>query len=166
MKSSNALWQAGQGYLDGPTSDGATPPVYTGGTPYVAKATSVRLAPNGQEKESIFVRLYFVATWSMECQVRLTPIVDGVVYDGTLGNPDLRVTLDLEEQDERATQRFLIDLVIPYMVGGIERTKTAMRGVWYQTQVETVGSLAPGDLIFEVSLLEHEPAESTLVASN
>lgn len=162
LANSAALWRYGDGYLDGPTSDGADPPVYTGGEAFDAKARGVRVAPAGPENECVFVLLYFVATWTMGVDVRLTPVLDGVAYDGTGGTTDERVTLELEEQDEPVTRRFVIALTIPLLVATVERGRFAMRGTWFQADVETVSPLAAGDLIFEVSVLEFEPVEDTL----
>lgn len=161
MADSAEIWRTNEGYKDGASSDGGDPPVYTGGTDYAARATGLKLAPAGADKESIFAALWLVVTHTMAVNVRLTPIVDGVEWDGSGDTSDERITLTLAAKTKRTTEKFLIPLSVPLLIAAIEQGRNAQRGTWFQVRVQTVGSLAEGDLIFEANILEFEPSEAT-----
>lgn len=161
----SALWRVNVGYLDGPTSDGADPPVYTGGAAYHATLASCRIAPSGPRQNTVFASLLLVVTHDMAVTVRMTPILDGVPYDGTGGTTDERRTINLTAKDDLTVEKFLLPLEIPLMVDAVERGRYAMRGTWFQARVETTGALAAGTLIFEAAVLEHEPAEDSITVT-
>lgn len=161
----SALWRVNEGYRDGPTSDGADPPVYTGGTAYSALLASCRIAPAGPRNNTVFPLLLLIVTHTMAVTVRMTPILDGVAYDGTGGTTDERRTIALVAKDDLTVEKFLLPLEIPLMVDAVERGRYAMRGTWFQAKVETVGALAAGTLIFEANVLDYEPAEDSVQVS-
>lgn len=165
LAESGAVWRVNEGYLDGPTSDGGDPPVYTGGVVYSVRAVSARVAPSGPRRESVFAQLELIVTYSMASVIRITPILDGVAYDGSGDTTDESVDIELEAQDARVTQKFLIELVVPIIVSAVRRGVNAMRGTWFQAKVETVGDLAAGDLIFDINTLEYEPSTDTVVVT-
>jgi len=161
------LYRTNEGFKDGPTSDGGTPPIYTGGVSYGVRARGVRVAPSGPDRETAFREFLLVVTHTMAVTVRVTPILDGVPYDGTGGTTDERVTIVLSAETARVTRKFVIGLSVPVMVDALERARVAQRGTWFEAMVETVGDLAAGDLLFEENILsDFEPAEETTVASS
>lgn len=129
-------------------------------------ARSVAVAPAGSSGECIFKNVYLTTTHDMGCQLRLTPILDFVPLDGTGGQPDERLTITLSDltASGRLTQRFEMGLSLPFPLTGTERFRNAMRGAWFQLQVEVVGGLANGTVIFEQVELEFEVVRESVVA--
>ncbi len=158
----SALWRTSEGFLDGPTSDGADPPAYTGGTAYSIRARGVKVAPSGPNAETMFAALMLVVTHTMAVDLVVTPILDGVAQDGTGGTSDERVTIELEAAEERVTQKFFLGLTLPYLVDAVEQGRNAQRATWFEAMVESSGDLAEGDLLLEANLLEFEPSEDTV----
>lgn len=165
LADSGVVWRMNEGYLDGPTSDGGDPPVYTGGVAYSVRAVSARVAPSGPKRESIFAQLELVVTHTMATVLRVTPILDGVTYDGTGGTQDLSIDITLADSTERVTEKFLVELAVPLIVATVNRGTNAMRGTWFQVKVETADDLAAGDLIFDLNVLEYEPSADTVAVT-
>jgi len=148
------VWKFGIG-----SSDGAGPGGSPAGDNITFLSKSVRVAPGGAGGEAIFTQFWIALTYDMDAvTLRFTPIVDGVVYDGTGGNPDLRQTLALTATPgTRKTERYEFALWLPYDDGvDTDALRTDLRGTWFQLQIDTVGSLGDGDLIIDQPEIEYE----------
>ncbi len=131
-------------------------------TPYLESAD---LYPYGMQNEAVFTGCWIMLTWDTEAVVRVTPVLDGVAYDGTNGTTDERTYLDLAAQTARRTQTFEVPLtrrLLDSYDGVTEIGRLAMRGQRIRLQVDLLGALGDGDLIFEGVLLEHEAALTTI----
>jgi hypothetical protein len=147
------VWEFGTGEYDGAPSGGGS------GDDITFLAKSVRFAPAGAGGEAIFTNFYIALTYDMDAvTLRFTPIVDGVVYDGTGGNPDLRQTLALTATPgTRKTERYEFALYVPYDDGvDSDALRVDLRGTWFQLQIDTTGSLGDGDLIIDQPEIEFE----------
>ena len=101
----------------------------------------------------------------MAVDIRLTPIVDFVAFDGTGGQPDERLTITLPDlTPNRLTERFEVGLKLPFPLTGTERFTNALRGAWLQVMVEAIGGLAAGDLIFDQIEVDYEIVRESVVA--
>lgn len=148
------VWQWSVGATDaaGPSQ---TPP----GDAITPLAKTVRFFPAGFKGEAIFTNLWIGLTADMDAiTLRFTPIVDEVVYDGTLGNPDLRQTIAIAETPgTRVTQKVELALYLPYDNGvDPNAVRNDLRGSWFQLLVDTTTGLGVGDLIIDKPELEFE----------
>ena len=134
------------------------------GVDYIPLATSNAVAPAGASGECEFRNVYITITHSMEVDIRLTPIVDFVPFDGTGGQPDERLVFSLPPLGARLTERFEMGLSLPFPLAGPTRFRNAPRGAWFQLQAEALAPLAAGDLIFEQVELQFEVVRESLVA--
>lgn len=131
---------------------------------YVPLAKSNPIAPAGASGECVFQNIYLTVTHSMGVDIRLTPIVDFVPLDGTNGQPDERLVITLDPQTFRLTERFEMGLSLPFPLVGTERMRNALRGAWFQLQVEALSPLNDGELIFDQTELEYEVVRESVVA--
>lgn len=132
---------------------------------YVPSALSNAVAPAGASGECIFKNVYITITHDMAVDIRITPIVDFVPLDGTNGQPDERLTFSLPDlTPNRVTERFEMGLSLPFPLTGTERFRNALRGAWFQLQVEAINGLAAGDLIFDQTEVEYEVVRESVVA--
>jgi hypothetical protein len=132
---------------------------------YVPLAKSNPVAPAGASGECIFKNVYITITHDMAVDIRLTPIIDFVALDGTGGQPDERLIFSLPDlTPNRLTERFEMGLSLPFPLTGTERFRNALRGAWFQLQVEAINGLAAGDLIFDQTELEYEVVRESVVA--
>ena len=149
-------------------SDGATDGSNGGaGDAIVLLAKSVRWAPAGVGGEAIFTRMWIALTYDMSAvTLRFMPILDGVPQDGAGSTPDLRQTLALTgAPGTRVTERYEFTLAVPYDDGvDTDAVMYALRGCWFQLQIDTTGNLGSGDLIIEQPALEYEVVRESLVA--
>lgn len=142
---------------EGATDDG------TGFTVY-AKTRPVELA--GASGEAIFSALFLVVTWTMAVALRVTPIVDGVAYDGTNGTTDERQTVTLDAQTTRKSETFLLPTMrrlLDPVDPDITMSRYFMRGTRFQALVESVDELGEGTLIFDGLDLEGKAVTDTKV---
>jgi len=154
------VWQWDDGITDGEVLAGD-------GDPIIMLSKSVRASPAGVGGECIFTQFWIALTYDMDAiTLRFTPIVDGVVFDGTGGNPDLRQTLALVGvPGTRVTERFEFGMSVPYDDGvSTNAIRTALRGAWFQLQIDQVGGLGNGDLIIEQPEIEYEVVRESLQA--
>ena len=135
------------------------------GVAYVPLLKTNPVAPAGASGEAIFKRLFVTLTHSMATDIRITPIVDFVAFDGTGGQPDERLTFSLPDLTAtgRLTERFEMGLSLPFPLTGTERFRNAMRGAWFQVLIEFINGLAAGDMIVEQVELQHEIVRESLV---
>ncbi len=124
-------------------------------------ARSVRWAPAGVGGECIFTTFWIMVEHTMAVTLRFTPILDDVVFDGTGGNPDLRQIIALTTKATRLVETFEFALSLPFLVSATEELRTALRGVWFQLQVDSSVPLATGDLILHQTELEYEVVRET-----
>ena len=125
------------------------------------KGRTVRIAPAGVSGECLFTTFWVMVEHTMAVTLRFTPILDDVVYDGTGGNPDLRQTVALGSLAVRTVETFEFALSLPYDDGGGEQIRTALRGTWFQLEVDSSTALATGDLILHQTELEFEVVRET-----
>lgn len=148
-------------------TDGAGPSQVPAGDAITLFAKTVRFYPAGVQGEAIFTRLWVGITADMDAAtLRFTPIVDDVVYDGTGGNQDLRQTVAIAETPgTRRTFKHEFTLYISYDDGSDpDAVRTALRGSWFQLQVDTVGGLGVGDLILDQPEIEFEIVRESTAA--
>lgn len=156
------IWVWATGVEDG-AGVGGSP----AGDPITPLAKTVRFFPAGFQGEAIFTQFWIGFTSDMDAlTVRFTPIVDDVVYDGTLGNPDLRQTVAIAETPgTRRTFKFEFALYKPFDDGvDADAVRTALRGSWFQLLVDTVGGLGVGDFIIDAPEIEFEIVRESTAA--
>lgn len=133
------------------------------GQPYALYAKSRVLAPAGVDGEALFCALYLTITWTATASLRVTPIVDGVPYDG-VRQTDERKTFTLASRADRKTETFVLPLTRK-LKDARDPTVTAakfyLRGGRFQALIESLGALTEGDVILEACTLETEPMTDT-----
>lgn len=116
-----------------------------------ARILTVPIAPGGVGGEVLFHNLYLSLEWQSRATVTVTPILDGRRVT------TLQRTLELDVEAEPRRERYEIPLAEPYEVGGIEELRTALRGTWFQVQVEvTQESPSETGVVVEGVELEQE----------
>lgn len=107
------------------------------GTPVAGRFETNRIAPAGIGGEAIFTALVLSVVHTAAVTVRMTPIVDDVVYDG-VSAPDavIEVTLPQPLSGARTWYRKEFGLSQPWVVGGTDRGRFALRGTWLQLRIE------------------------------
>lgn len=123
---------------------------------------TVEIAPAGIGGKSVFHRLFMAVTFTLPFHLRLTPIVDGKVPAGEYA--DIEITqADYDDVNndlvigERRTHLFEIALSLPYIRGGVERFRRALKGSYFQVEITQPTPLIDvGDLILENLELEYE----------
>lgn len=141
---------------DGPTDDG---------TAYNFYAESAPVTADSIGQEMLFCAAYLGLEWSMDCTLRLTPILDGVVLDGTGGTVDCRRVLTLASATTR--QRAVFEMVFSRAIYDpddpvVEVGRQYLRGAQLALRLETTTGLTTGDLIIDRFDLELEPMQETL----
>ncbi len=126
--------------------------------PVPVRLESARLAPAGMGGECVFTALYPTLTYTADVTVRFIPIVDDVRFDGQPGNgPNAVVVVALvaPADGRRVRYRKELGLSQPYLRGGVDQGRFALRGVWFQLRVEVVAAIGldalggPGELIVD-----------------
>lgn len=126
-------------------------------------AKSRTLAPAGVDGEALFCNLYLTLTWTATVALRVTPIVDGIPYDG-VDATDERKTINLTARATRKTQTFVIPLtrrLVDPRDSAVTATRFYLRGGRFQMLIESVGALGEGDIILEAAVVEAEPMTDT-----
>ena len=138
------------------------------GVSYDLFAQSAPVQPGGPGGECIFAALYLAMTWDTVITLRVTPIVDEVVYDGTNGNPDYRLSFTLDPADYpggvQHYQSVLVPLTQPLLDpnSGAELGRFFLRGTSFACIIESVGGLAAsGGVTLDYVMLEHEVVSDT-----
>ena len=130
---------------------------------------SERIAYAGIGGEAIYRALTLVLNSTAGCTLRLTPIVDDVVYDGT-GGPiayvDLVVPTPTTARRTWVNQECVFSL--PYQdSGGVEQSRQGLRGCWGQFRIDVIAGPGadaegnPGELILEGIALDAEVTRSS-----
>jgi hypothetical protein len=136
-------------------------------TAYAIYAKSRVLAPAGVDGEALFTALYLTLSWTATASLLITPIVDGIPYDG-VDATDERKPLTLTSRATRKTQTFVLPLV-RRLTDPRDSTVTVarfyLRGGRFQVLIESVGALTDGDVILEACAVEAEPMTDTKDAS-
>ena len=148
-------------------TDGAGPAQVPPGSAITPFAKTARFFPAGFQGEAIFTQFWVGLTADMDAlTLRFTPIVDDVVYDGTGGNADLSQTVVIAETPgTRRTFKFEFALALPFDDGvDPDALRTALRGSWFQLQVDTVGGLGVGDFIIDAPEIEFEIVRESTAA--
>lgn len=140
-----------------------------GATPVTLRATTTVWAPNGWWGEALWRTLTLVVDANVGCTLRLTAILADGHLDGTLGNPDTRVTFTLATPaaGERTQRRVDVGLWYPLTVLGTQMGVVGLRGTFVSFQLDSIGSvvLPTGetnpDLRFDACELDVEPLLQT-----
>lgn len=125
------------------------------------------ISPFGVGSEAIFTALLPVISYTGSVTLKFTPIIDGVLYDGTAGNGvncAVSISLTAPADGKQATYRGDLGLSQPYVVGGVEKGRNALRGTWIQIDVD-VTSVIGNDIngnpgIVDVEGIEIETEET------
>jgi hypothetical protein len=137
------------------------------GLAYPIYAKSRVLAPAGVDGESLFTALYLTVTWTATVTFRVTPIVDGVPYDG-VDATDERKTLTVAARPTRKTQTFVVPLsrrLVDPRDSSVVMSRFYLRGGRFQMLIESIGALGEGDFILENAVVEVEVMTDTKGAS-
>lgn len=106
------------------------------------RAVTGTWAPNGWFQSVLFRTVTVNVAANVGATVRVTPILNGKVLDGTLGQPDCRVTftLSVPPAGQRTETRTIVGLSRPV---GDDPTagRVGLRGTWLSFLVETIGLL-------------------------
>lgn len=147
------------------------PKVYEGrvgttddGTAFGVYAKTRPIQPGDTSGETVFSAFFLAITWTMAAVIRVTPIVDGIAYDGTGDTTDERRTITLTAQDTRKSQTFLLPMMrrlLDPVDPDITISKFFFRGTRVQALIETIGELGDGDLIFDEVVVEAKPVLDT-----
>ena len=145
-RGSTGFMEVDRGYLDR-------------GVIYNLYAKTNRYAPAGAGGECIFPSLFVVVTFTQTMLLYLTPYVDGVALETKV------IGLNANLSSTRQTRVFELGLSVPVMLSGVERSRQAPRGTWFQCLVETRfnGTTdVPNQLIVEGLEVEYEVVRETM----
>lgn len=99
--------------------------------------------------------------------LQVTPISEGIVYDGQSGRPDARIsfTVPTPSGNERVPYRAKIGLFRPTVIDGVHRGRSGIRGTWFQLLIEStsdpvLGGESPADVRFEGIDLDYRPSNN------
>ena len=112
------------------------------------------LAPAGASQECTFERLWLTLTWSADAVLMVTPVLDGEV----LHFSSWEIRLVRPPNGRRQSKVF--EQVMRRLHTGPLPYKYALRGTWFGLQIETAGSVGPGDLIIDQAVLDFMPLET------
>lgn len=130
------------------------------------RATTATWAPNNWHDEAVIRTAVVVVSSNVGADLRITPIVNGVKYDGTNGNPDSRVTFTIPTPaaGERLTARPIVGLYRPIVFEGDGTVlgRVGLRGTYFQFQLDSIGAVVvpSGELNpdFRFEGVEFDPA--------
>lgn len=124
------------------------------------------VSPAGSDGVAIFRSYLLTVVHTVETTLRVTPIIDGVAYDGTNGTTDERFPITLVAQEQRKVETFVVPL-FRRLLDTVDPSTTVgrfyMRGSRFQVKVESLEALSEGDLFFDDGTLEFEPVLDTRV---
>lgn len=125
------------------------------------------VSPAGSDGVAVFRSYLLSVTHTVATTLRVTPIVDGVAFDGTNGTTDERFSITLVAQSRLKTETFVIPLfrgLADTVDPSIQVGRFYMRGSRFQVKVESTAVLSDGtDLFFDDGTLEFEPVLDTRV---
>lgn len=146
------------------------------GTAVALRSTTSVWAPSGWWGEAVFRTCVVIFSTNVGATVRLTPVVDGVPYDGTNDAPDCRVsyTIATPAAGERQVSREIIGVYRPIRFEGDPTVlgRVGLRGTYFQFVLDSIGAIdvpsgeANPDLRFEGVELDPEPARRTTQVVN
>jgi hypothetical protein len=127
-----------------------------GGTPLRPRAVTQVFVPASWWGEFLARTATIIVSSNAGLGIRVTPISEGVVYDGQDGRPDARVsfTVPTPSGSERVPYRAKVGLFRPTVVNGVAVGRSGIRGTWFQLLLETtsdpvLGGESPADVRFE-----------------
>lgn len=123
--------------------------------------------PGGVAGEAVFSAFFLAVTWTMAVTLRVTPIVDGVAYDGTNGTTDERVSFDLDAQTSRTSRTFLLPMMrrlLDTVDPEVTVSRFFFRGTRIQALIESVDGIGDGTLILDRLDVEAQPVTDTKTA--
>lgn len=138
------------------------------GVPFYLVGYSRVVSPAGSDGIATFRSYLLTVVHTAGTTLRVTPIVDGVAYDGTNGTTDERVSITLVAQASLKTETFVVplfqglrDVLDPSITVG----RFYMRGARFQVKVESTAELTDGQLFFDDGTLEYEVVLDTRTPS-
>lgn len=138
------------------------------GTPVQVWLQAREVAPAQFDGECVPILVHVTTYHTGACTLRMTPQVDGVLYDGTDG-VDARVTVSLPQPStiQPLRTKHTLGISIPVVVDAVEQFRTGIRGTWIGCVLETVGAMAPrndgamGEIDFHGMSIEVELEQSS-----
>lgn len=140
--------------FDGNTDDGSAYPVACESSPLHTEVGG----------EAVWSAVYLALTSAGSVALRMTPLVDGVAYDGTSA-PDERLSVALVGTGERVTSEHLLPTtkgLYDFVDPSVELARFFQRGKRFAVRLEVVGGLPDADVILERVEVEMEPVEDAL----
>lgn len=144
------------------------------GSPVQAWIQAREVAPAQFDGECVPILVHVTTYHTGACTLRMTPQVDGVLYNGVEG-VDARVTVSLPQPStiQPTRTKHTLGISLPVVVDGVELFRTGIRGTWIGCVLETVGAIANrndgalGEIDFHGMSIEVELEQSsaTVVAS-
>jgi hypothetical protein len=132
-----------------------------GGSDYDVFAISNPLSPGNGTRVSVFRTAIVTLTWTMAVTLRFTPLVDEdeetiARIGGSVQTLPIEITL-AAPTGGRVTRSFRIPL-LRLILGPAdeELSRNAVVGTRLRLQIESVGGLGLGDLIFDGVAIEHD----------
>lgn len=138
-----------------------------GGSPFAVVIQTTPLAPAGIGGEAVFDLLHVAITHSLEDEatVRIVPIVSQFDPTRRFRTVSEKTPIDIAlnaSPGGRTQVTLKLGLSEPYLRGGVERFRTALRGEWIAFRITTPGALPAGDLIFDRLAIEATPIRGTM----
>lgn len=129
---------------------------------------SERIAYAGIGGEAIYRGLTLVLNSTAACTLRITPIVDDVVYDAT----GINASVDLVVPAPATARRTFVNQECVFSLSyqdsdGVEQSRQGLRGCWGQFRIDVVAGPGadadgnPGELILEGIALDAEVVRSS-----
>lgn len=139
--------------FDGGDDDGTAFPVVARTGPLVA------------DPEAVWTAVYTALTTAGDVTFRLTPIVDGVAYDG-VSAPDERLYIYVTgSTGDRVSTEYLLPTTKPLLDTldpSVELARFFQRGVRFALLLEMVGAAPNADVILDRFEVETEPVTDSL----
>lgn len=136
--------------LDGATDDGVAYPVLARTGPLVA--------PN----EGVWPAVFAALTTAGDVTFRLTPIVDGVAYDGVAASDERLYVYVTGSTGDRVSTEYLLPTTKPLLDPldpSVELARFFQRGMRFALLIEMVGSAPDADVILDRFEVEFEPVD-------
>lgn len=130
--------------------------------PVTLRAVTAVWAPSGWWGDALWRTVTVTVSANVGASFLLTPIVDGIVLDGTNGAVDSRVnwSIPTPSAGQRVQTKRVVGLSRPITIGTTSTSVVGLRGTWLQILIETVGAIdiPVGELNpdFRVDALETE----------
>lgn len=137
------------------------------GTSFGFVAQTDGVAPDGPDGEVLFTALVLTLTRSCSGLLRIWPVIDDQVRDGTEGGVDLGCTIVLDPVLERRTETYEIGLSEPVLDARVPdaiRARIALRGTFFAVLLRSL-ELSSGDLLVDGLEVEHEIVQERRTAA-